>query len=70
MTTPSTPAKNPVLSAEEFFAALKADPRDIMPCHEQRDVTVWKVQRTGAEWGRSTPGWANPEGAETYQVRS
>jgi len=54
----------------DFFAALKADPRDIMPDHSLRELTVWRVVRTREEWGRSTPGWANPEGPETYTVVS
>lgn len=51
----------------EFFAALYADPRDIMPRSEP-SRTVWEDQRTRAVWGMTTPGY-RLEGERTYQLR-
>lgn len=58
------------VTKEEFFARLKADPRDIMPKLHARDFTTWEVVSTRALWGWSTPGWANPGAAKVYAVRA
>ena len=63
------PASMAVVSQDEFFAALKADPRDIMPSHTERERTKWRVVRTGAVWGVSTPGWANPGDPKCYAIQ-
>lgn len=57
-----------VVTKEEFFAALKADPRDIMPSVEDSpDYSEWKT-RQGTTWGRSYPGWKNPQAPKQYML--
>lgn len=60
------PASMEVVPQAQFFDALKADPRDIMPSHQERERTKWRVVRTGEVWGVSTPGWANPGDPKCY----
>ena len=64
------PADFAAVAEAQFFAALKADPRDIMPSHQDRERTKWRVVRTGEVWGVSTPGWANPGAPKCYAIRS
>lgn len=47
------------VTKDEFFATLKADPRDIMPSHRNEFYTVWEVVSSRAVWGWSCPGWKN-----------
>jgi hypothetical protein len=61
--------KMTVVSAEEFFALLKADPRDIMPRHAYPDYTTWEDQRTRQVVGRSLPGWRNPGEPKVYMLQ-
>lgn len=65
-TTPTPPAEMVEVNEAEFFARLRADPRDIMPNHDAPDCTAWRVRPTGALWGWSAPGWRNP-GARPYR---
>ena len=59
------------VSKEEFFAALKADPRDIMPTVENRSFTSWEVSRTRARWGWSSKGYGSPFGTpEVFAIRA
>lgn len=52
-----------VVTKEDFFAALTADPRDIMPCiNHSPYYTTWET-KSRAVWGWTSPGWKNP-GAE------
>lgn len=49
------------VTKEEFFAALRADPRNIHPTPGQA-MSVWKVIGTGVPWhlfGVTAPGYAN-----------
>lgn len=48
-----------VTTKDRFFAALKADSRDIMPDHSAPDFTLWRVVWTREVWGRTEPGWKN-----------
>lgn len=57
------PAGMREVTEEEFFALLKADPRDIMPNHDFPEFTRWLVQSNRAVWGWSTPGWRNRSNA-------
>ena len=57
-----------IVTEREFFDALKADPRDIMPTTERPDCSVWRDQRTRAIFGRSYPGWKNPDDPKQYQI--
>lgn len=45
-----------VVTQDEFFAFIKADPRDIMPRSEPH-FSVWQDVRTQSVVGRSTPGY-------------
>ena len=47
------------VSQEQFFAALRADRRDIMPSHREPLITSWEVTATRERWGWSYPGWKN-----------
>jgi len=49
----------------EFYAALYADPRDIMPTTERPDATMWRVRDNRALWGVSWPGWKQSGHAST-----
>lgn len=55
------------VSKEEFFAALYADPRDIMPTHNAPDHTQWET-KSRQLWGWSTPGWKNPGTEHQYAI--
>lgn len=53
---------------DEFFAALKADPRDIMPQHDNPTFTNWEVVHGRKLWGWSYPGWKNVGETERYAI--
>lgn len=54
----------------EFFAALTADKRDIMPTTEARTFTPWRVQSTREMWGWCSKGYASPYGAPSiYAIK-
>ena len=55
------------VSKDEFFAALFADPRDIMPSHRLPHETHWET-RGRALWGVSKPGWKNPGDPASYAL--
>lgn len=48
-----------IVTKEQFYAALEADKRDIMPCVSQTHVTTWKT-RNREVWGWESTGWKNP----------
>lgn len=54
---PPVPHGMTVVTEQEFFRLLYADPRDIMPTLRHPDSTTWEVVATRARWGWSTPGW-------------
>jgi hypothetical protein len=57
------------VTKERFYAALRADPRDIMPSNKARTYTTWQTW-DGSVWGWSAPGWANAhEHADVYAIR-
>lgn len=59
------------VTKDEFFAALKADQRDIMPTTEAREYTPWRVQATRAMWGWSSKGYASKFGEpEVWAIRA
>lgn len=60
-TTPNPPIPSGMaeVSEAEFFARLKADPRDIMPTTENPEITFWK-DKSGIVAGVSLPGWKYP----------
>lgn len=58
-TAPSIPVGMVEVTKEAFFAALKADSRDIMPHLTDRTYSTWETPRRDV-WGWSAPGWANP----------
>jgi len=54
---------------EQFYAALYADQRDIMPTVENSPSYSDWVVRGGGLWGRSFPGWKNPGDAKAYFIK-
>jgi hypothetical protein len=56
------PAGMTVVSQDEFYAALKADKRDIMPTTEAREYTPWRVVATRAMWGWNSRGYGSKHG--------
>lgn len=46
------------VTQDEFFAALRADKRDIMPSHQHPLFTTWETTSRQV-WGWSYPGWKN-----------
>lgn len=66
---PMVPAGMVVVSKDEFYAALNADKRDIMPTTEAREHTPWRVVATRAVWGWNSTGYASKFGApEVYAI--
>ena len=55
------------VSKQEFFAALYADKRDIMPSNRLDNETRWEA-KDGTLWGVSKPGWKNPGTPAAYWV--
>ena len=62
------------VTKDEFFAALYADKRDIMPNIDNPDFTVWQ-DSTRKVFGRTLPGWklsglpeSHPLGKRTYML--
>ena len=56
------------VTQDQFFAFLKADPRDIMPNHANPYETLWETpQRTVI--GKSYPGWKNPGDPKVWKLR-
>lgn len=52
-----------VMTKEEFYAALAAEKRNIMPTTEAREHTPWRIVATRAMWGWSSKGYASKFGA-------
>jgi hypothetical protein len=57
-----------VVSEDEFFRRLYADPRDIMPSVRNPEFTIWETKDRWV-WGRSYPGWKNPGAEKVYMVK-
>lgn len=66
MTTFPVPPGFAQVTKDEFFAKLYADQRDIMPTTASETYSDWEVVRTRVVWGRSFPGWRNPDGEKAY----
>lgn len=64
---PVIPSGMVLVTKDEFFAALSADPRDIMPNIDAREYTLWQT-RDRAVFGWSVPGWANPGGPKAWAI--
>lgn len=58
-TTTQIPAGMREVTQEQFFEALRADPRDIMPTTKHEYFTTWETKDQRL-WGWSTPGWKGP----------
>lgn len=68
-TSPAPPEGFTEVSREEFYEALKADPRDIMPKLNSPEYTDWEtVDRQ--RWGWSYPGWKNIGEPSIYAIKS
>jgi hypothetical protein len=61
-TDTEVPAGFRLVTKDEFFDALKADRRDIMPSNLQPYITSWKVVSNQQVWGLTRPGWKSPFG--------
>jgi hypothetical protein len=57
------------VSREEFFRALYADPRDIMPSHQSPTFTTWETKGR-AVWGWSYPGWRNAGEPQRWAINA
>lgn len=58
------------VTKEEFFAALYADPRDIMPSNIHSPYyTTWET-KVREVWGWTAPGWKNPRDEKIFALRS
>lgn len=68
--TVQAPAGFVLVTHDEFFAKLAADPRDIMPRNYHPEHTTWETVNGRTMWGWSKPGWKNPGDAKFYAVRS
>jgi hypothetical protein len=55
------------VTKDEFFAALRADPRDIMPSQANPEYTTWETNHRYV-WGWTYPGWKNPGGEKVYAI--
>ncbi len=55
------------VSKNEFFEALKADPRDIMPHALNPCFSTWETKDRQL-WGITAPGWKNLRTKELYAV--
>lgn len=65
---PQPPLGFRVVTANEFFAALYSDPRDIMPSHVSSPYyTTWETKKREV-WGWTAPGWKNPGGEKIYAI--
>lgn len=66
--TITPPTNMRLVTSEEFFAALKADTRDIMPSNQNPLYTTWETK--GREvWGWSYPGWKNVGESKLWAIR-
>jgi hypothetical protein len=63
----TVPAGMTVVTQDEFFSALKADNRDIMPNNDSPTFTVWE-DRQRRVFGRTLPGWKNPGDRSVYML--
>lgn len=68
MEKPTIPEGMREVTKEEFYAALMAETRDIMPRCASPEFTVWELQRTRAIWGWSAPGYKYPNNPEAYAL--
>lgn len=57
------------VTERQFFDLLYADPRDIMPNHDNPLHTVWET-KSRAVFGQTYPGWQNPGDERHYFVKS
>jgi hypothetical protein len=65
----AVPAGMVVVTKDEFYAALFADKRDIMPTVEAREHTPWRFVQNRAMWGWCSTGYASKFGApEVYAI--
>lgn len=67
ISAPVIPVGMREVSETEFFALLKADPRDIMPSVANPHFTTWETPQRQV-WGWTTPGWKNPGTERRYTV--
>jgi hypothetical protein len=56
------------VTEDEFFAALRSDPRDIMPHNTNPLHTTWETPSRHV-WGWTAPGWRNPRAEKIYALQ-
>lgn len=56
------------VTKEQFFASLAKDTRDIMPSHKEPEFTTWET-KSGQVWGKTLPGWKNPQEQKQYFIQ-
>jgi hypothetical protein len=65
----NTPQGMKEVSREQFFEALYADKRDIMPSvSESPDYSVWMTPQRSV-WGYTYPGWKYPQEEKHYFIK-
>jgi hypothetical protein len=58
------------VNKEEFFQALYADKRDIMPSiSESEHYSVWMTPQRYV-WGYTYPGWKYPRAEKAYFIKN
>lgn len=58
------------VTEDEFFSALSADPRDIMPCIMHSPYyTTWETKAREV-WGWTAPGWKNPREERIFALKA
>ena len=62
------PPEMKAVTKEQFYAALAAERKDVMPTTEYSTYTVWRERETRQAWGMSYPGWKNPGDPAAYAV--
>lgn len=55
------------VTADQFFAALYADKRDIMPRNTYSDRMIWET-KDRVHFGTTYPGWKNPGDPKSYHL--
>ncbi len=66
---PAPPSGMKLVSQDEFFKALCADPRDIMPSHQEPLFTTWET-KSRQVWGWSYPGWRNVGAPKLWAIQN
>jgi len=69
MTNATIPPGFRQVTKDEFFTALKNDPRDIMPSIAYSPYSSTWETRNREAWGWTVPGWKNPRDERIYALK-